>query len=104
MSCTPVRFQLISLAILTAANVTFVRFLAGMRINVIREFCLHAETQLAEVAFELLYTGMSISVYLETPGSSVALAAIFAFVGPDTCKLRQFYAILHIIFSYILQF
>lgn len=87
MSCIFVRLQLISFTVLTTANITLVRFLAGVRINVIRQFCLHAETQLAEVAFELLYTGMSIPVHLETPGPPVALAAIFALIGPDTCKL-----------------
>lgn len=87
MSCILVRLQLISFTVLTTANITLVRFLAGMRINMIRQLCLHAEAQLAEVALELLYTGMSIPVHLETPGPPVALAAIFAFIGSDTCKL-----------------
>jgi len=84
-----VRLQLISLAVLTSANVAFVRFLADVRVDVIRELCLDAETQLAEVALELLYASVPVSVHLQSPGSPVALAAIFAFVGPDTCKLKQ---------------
>lgn len=82
------RLQLISLAILTSADITLVRFLAGVCVNVIRELRLHAEAQLAEIALESLYAGMPISVHLQTPRSPVALAAIFTFIGPDTYKSK----------------
>lgn len=82
------RLQLVSLAVLTAADVTLVRFLADVRVDVIRQLRLHAEAQLAEVAFELLHAGVSISVHFQTPGSPVALSAIFTFIGSDAWKLN----------------
>lgn len=69
-----------------------------MCVNVIREFRLHGEAQLAEVALESLYAGMTISVHFQTPRSSVALAAIFTLVRLDVCKLKLFY---NYVYSYI---
>lgn len=78
------RFQLISLAVLTSAGIALVRFLASVRVNMIRELRLHAEAQLAEIAFELLYASMSIPMHFQTPRSSVTFAAVFTLVGLDT--------------------
>lgn len=85
------RLQLISLAILTSADVALVRFLTDVCVNVIREFRLHAETLLAEIALKSLYAAMPISVHLQTPSSPVALAAIFTFIGPDTYKSSSYF-------------
>lgn len=85
------RLQLISLAILTFADITFVRFLTGVCVNVIREFRLHAEAQLAKIALKSFYAGMPISVHLQTPRSPVVLAAIFTFIGPDTYKSNSYF-------------